>query len=324
MCPRACATTWLSENGPRELESLFRAIVFHPSSSILLTDNERNNREASTGAGRMFGVAREEIIGRRIDDFADPESKPLISELWRSFLRTGEQEGTLRLSGPDGTLWDVEYTAKGSVLPVRHILVLRDKDSPLNLADRPVPSVQDYALYLLDVEGRMAAWYSGAERVYGYPADEVLGRPLSLALSRRRETRRGAPERTKSVRSRRPLRNRRLASEEGRVAILGQRHHDGPERRKRRVAGLCASGSRLQRASRAGREVAPEPRARPAQSREQSTIAGIVSGEFDRIPEANDAFPRTGRVQPGRSARGPAALARSDSARILRAGRSGA
>ena len=30
----------------------------------------------------------------------------------------------------------------------------------------------------------------------------------------------------------------------------------------------------------------------------ESTIAGIVSGEFDRIPEANDAFLDTGRIQP--------------------------
>ena len=62
-----------------------------------------------------------------MDDFADPSFRPEISELWRAFLGQGEQEGTLRLAGPDGTCWDVEYTAKGNVLPVRHILALRDK-----------------------------------------------------------------------------------------------------------------------------------------------------------------------------------------------------
>jgi hypothetical protein len=40
---------WLAENGPKELESLFRAIIFHPSAPILIADNDRRYREASTG-----------------------------------------------------------------------------------------------------------------------------------------------------------------------------------------------------------------------------------------------------------------------------------
>ena len=37
----------------------------------------------------------------------------------------------------------------------------------------------DYALSLLDAEGRVAAWYSGAERIYGYQEREITGRSLS-------------------------------------------------------------------------------------------------------------------------------------------------
>ncbi len=32
------ASQWLAENGPKELELLFRAIVFHPSAPILIAD----------------------------------------------------------------------------------------------------------------------------------------------------------------------------------------------------------------------------------------------------------------------------------------------
>ena len=74
--------------------------------------------------------------------------------------------------GPDGKPRDVEYTAKGNVLPVRHVLVLRDKTAPAETGqadkDRIPAWVQDYALFLLDVDGRVAAWYSGAARIYGY------------------------------------------------------------------------------------------------------------------------------------------------------------
>ncbi len=88
------------ENGPRELELLFRAVVFHPSVPILITDNERNYRDASTGAGRLLGLPRDKIIGRRLDDFADPAFRPRITEIWQAFLGRGEQEGTLRLGRP--------------------------------------------------------------------------------------------------------------------------------------------------------------------------------------------------------------------------------
>lgn len=39
-----------------------------------------------------------------------------------------------------------------------------------------VDGVGDYALYMLDAEGRVASWNAGAERLKGYRADEVVGR----------------------------------------------------------------------------------------------------------------------------------------------------
>ena len=43
-----------------------------------------------------------------------------------------------------------------------------------------VSSVTDYAIYLLDVSGRVASWNPGAERIKGYRAGEVTGRHFSL------------------------------------------------------------------------------------------------------------------------------------------------
>src|SRR6202163_2446726 len=86
---------WLLENGPRELELLFRAIVYHPSVPILIADNDRNYRDASAGAGQLLGLPREKVIGQKMDDFADPAFRPQISQLWQAFLEQGEQEGTL-------------------------------------------------------------------------------------------------------------------------------------------------------------------------------------------------------------------------------------
>ena len=43
-----------------------------------------------------------------------------------------------------------------------------------------VETVSDYAIYLLDITGRVVSWNAGAERIKGYRADEILGRHFSV------------------------------------------------------------------------------------------------------------------------------------------------
>jgi PAS domain S-box-containing protein len=46
-----------------------------------------------------------------------------------------------------------------------------------------VDGVQDYAIYALDATGRIATWNTGAERLKGYAASEVIGRHFSIFYS---------------------------------------------------------------------------------------------------------------------------------------------
>src|SRR4051794_14528737 len=39
--------------------------------------------------------------------------------------------------------------------------------------------LKDYALILLDAEGRVTAWLAGAEHIFGYTAAEMVGQPAS-------------------------------------------------------------------------------------------------------------------------------------------------
>jgi PAS domain S-box-containing protein len=43
-----------------------------------------------------------------------------------------------------------------------------------------VDSVEDYAIYMLDPEGRILSWNHGAERLKGYTAEEVVGQSFSI------------------------------------------------------------------------------------------------------------------------------------------------
>ena len=242
------ASRWLVENGPRELELLFRSIIYHPSAPILITDDDGNSRDASAGASKLLGLPREKIIGRPVDEFAQPAFKPRDIELWRALQEQGEQAGTLHLVGPDAAPRDVEYTAKVNVLPVRHVLVLRDKLRPprhTSATDRFLPGCRTTLSTYWISRGELSPGIReqrastaikpkrpSAQHVsFLYPGDDTLQGRLQ--------------EEFEAGHCRRPYGDRRLAGEKRRVTILGQRHYDGAQGRKRRIAGLCAGGARF-------------------------------------------------------------------------------
>ena len=57
-----------------------------------------------------------------------------------------------------------------------------------------IEGVEDYAIFLLDPEGRVITWNAGAERINGYEADEIIGRHFSC-LFVEEDVHSGAPQR---------------------------------------------------------------------------------------------------------------------------------
>ena len=149
--------------------------------------------------------------------------------------------------------------------------------------------MQDYALFLLDVDGHVVAWYSGAERIYGYTSDETIGQHVSLLYP---------DEDTLRVKLEEELKR---AAGEGHVGNEGwQVKKDGSRFWANVITmALKDENGELQGFARVVRDFSDRherdeklrrSRARLRPLPAESTIAGIVSGEFDRIPEANDAF----------------------------------
>jgi formate hydrogenlyase transcriptional activator len=288
---------WLLKNGPRELELLFRTIVYYPSAPIIVADDEGKLRDASVGLGKLLGLSRKEIIGRTVDDFAPLVAKGRISQLWNGSREQVKQEGTLGLLGPDESLREVDYTIHKNVLPVRHVLALRAKSAtavPEGAAPEPIPpSIRDYALYLLNIDERVVAWYAGAERIYGYPADEALGHHVAWFYP-------GPSAGDESLTDR--LRDEfKRASAEGHLGTEGWHSRKDGSRfwanaitvvlkdelgDKQGYARVVRDFSERHETDEKLRLTRVRSRATPL----RSTIAGIVSGEFDVIPEVNDIF----------------------------------
>src|SRR6266480_4347168 len=56
-----------------------------------------------------------------------------------------------------------------------------------------VESAKGYAIYMLDAEGRIATWSAEAERIKGYRAEEIIGKPIHTFFTPE-DAERGAPE----------------------------------------------------------------------------------------------------------------------------------
>jgi PAS domain S-box-containing protein len=57
-----------------------------------------------------------------------------------------------------------------------------------------VEGVKDYAIFMLDTDGRVVSWNEGAERIEGYRAEEIIGRHFSV-FHTEEDIQRGHPER---------------------------------------------------------------------------------------------------------------------------------
>ncbi|MGY2874474.1 PAS domain S-box-containing protein [Marmoricola sp. URHA0025 HA25] len=84
-----------------------------------------------------------------------------------------------------------------------------DRKSYLDFFEILVSQVTEYAIVRLDVDGRVASWNVGAERVQGYSAEDAVGRHLSL-FHPDEDVRAGVPQ--------------RLLDEAG---ATGRAHHQG-------------------------------------------------------------------------------------------------
>src|SRR5687768_15889171 len=81
-----------------------------------------------------------------------------------------------------------------------------------------IQEVKDYAIFMLDPQGRVLSWNDGAQHIKGYQADEVVGKHFSLFY---------LPE---DVAAGRPQRELEVASAEGRYEEEGWRLRKNGER----------------------------------------------------------------------------------------------
>ena len=175
-----------------QTEKRLAAIVESSEDAILSADLNGIIATWNRGAERLFGYTAEEVIGKPITllipmDRHDEESDIL------SRIRRGEcidRYETVRRR-KDGSLVEVSLSVspikndEGTVIGVSRIpqdITERRRTEQLRQRLAAIVESTEDAIVSKDLNGIINTWNPGAERLFGYTAEEVIGKPITLLI----------------------------------------------------------------------------------------------------------------------------------------------
>ncbi len=181
----------------RQSEERFRLLVDSVRDyAIFMLDPQGHVLTWNAGAERFKGYRANEIIGGHFSRFYTPED--LARNLPADELRIASEVGAFEDEGwrvrKDGSLFwaNVVITAMrdesseliGFAKVTRDLTQRRNHENALRQSEERfrlmVEGVSEYAIFMLDVNGHVASWNVGAQRIKGYSADEIVGQHFSI------------------------------------------------------------------------------------------------------------------------------------------------
>lgn len=156
-------------------------------------------RSWNAGARQITGFDAEDIVGSHFSHLFTHEEKqaeqPALALAAATRDRVFETEGW-RVRKDADLVWTqmvIEASRDESGGSPGFVVILRDgTQARLRRAETLaqetqfrllVEGVTDYAIYMLDTQGRISNWNAGAQRAKGYTADEIVGRHFSCFYS---------------------------------------------------------------------------------------------------------------------------------------------
>ncbi|WP_106797580.1 PAS domain-containing sensor histidine kinase [Rhizobium sp. H4] len=149
----------------------------------------------NTGAQRFKGYKPSEILGEHFSRFYVEEDRAagIPERALATALEQGRFEGEGWRQRKDGSrFWahvviDPIRRPSGELIGfakiTRDLTERRAAENAIRQSEeqfrRLVQGVSDYAIYMLDPNGNVSSWNSGAERIKGYRPDEIIGRHFS-------------------------------------------------------------------------------------------------------------------------------------------------
>ncbi len=195
--------------------------------AIFLLGPDGEIRTWNTGARRIMGYTEEEVVGRKFTLFYGPDDlanrKPQQElEVAARDDRVEDEGWRIRKDGSPfwantviSVLRNNDGTVRGFAKVTRDMTGWRDATETLRqsaeIFQLLVSSVRDYAIFMLDPEGNVATWNTGAQKIKGYTPQEIIGRHFSTFYSE------------EDIRNGKPARELEIARERGSVEDEGWR-----------------------------------------------------------------------------------------------------
>ncbi len=110
----------------REHEQKLRAVFDTALDAIFITDDERRYVDVNPAACEYYGVAKRDLVGRRIDDFLTDLALETVEEDWNRYLAGGPIRAEWEIVTANGTVRTAEASARPHFLPGLHIAFFRD------------------------------------------------------------------------------------------------------------------------------------------------------------------------------------------------------
>ena len=152
----------------------------------------------------MTGYTSDELVGQPMIEFVHPDDRARDLTLFHRLTTEGipfdiekrylRKDGSITWvhnsvsilrddAGQGQTCFVVSLDVTQRREEEARLVALKDKladdlDATTRLYDLIVNSAADYAIYTFDRTGLVTTWNPGAESIYGYPAAEVMGRPV--------------------------------------------------------------------------------------------------------------------------------------------------
>jgi PAS domain S-box-containing protein len=185
-----------AEEALRESETRKSAILQSALDGIITMDEKGRILEINPAAEQLLRRSRQHLVGKTVLETLVPER---LREAYRrspkSFVETTEGAMTgSRLEMPllrgDGSEFDAEVSvsasplASGQVLFTGYLRDITERQRAERAAQHLAAIVEssDDAIVSKDLDGIIKTWNRGAERLFGYKAEEVVGKPITILI----------------------------------------------------------------------------------------------------------------------------------------------